>query len=155
MDTSRKNLFVIPLLLAVVVTLFAVWSGAAAGAPRERVIEIRAQQFSYNPGVIEVNRGDRLVIRLIATDVAHGFYLDGYELKTSALPGQDGILEFVADRPGRFMFRCSLTCGSFHPYMIGWLRVRPNVFMNASYLLTAMVAAGAVLFMWRSKEGGV
>lgn len=146
---GRPTVAVLTVLLVVVAWILLYPRSAA---PRERVIEIRAQQFYYEPGIIEVNRGDRVILKLIALDVAHGLYLDGYELQTSAVPGKESLLQFVADKPGRFMFRCSVTCGSFHPYMVGWLRVKPNVYMNISYLLTGVMATGAIFFIWRSKE---
>ena len=36
----------------------------------------------------------------------------------------------MADKSGRFSFRCSETCGEFHPYMIGFLEVTPNSRFN-------------------------
>ncbi len=96
-------------------------------AQEERFFEIRAKKFSYTPNIIEVNKGDFVRIRLISEDVHHGFFLDGYGVNTSAHPGQDGSISFMAERPGRFSFRCSVTCGEFHPYMIGYLIVKPNI----------------------------
>ena len=115
--------------------LFAV-VGASLDAttppPQERVITLNAKRFQYSPNIIEVNRGDKVTIRLLSTDVHHGFYLDGYEQETSARPGMDGSVSFVADKIGRYAFRCSMTCGSFHPYMIGHLRVKPDLRLLAS-----------------------
>lgn len=95
-------------------------------APRERFIDLTAQRFSYTPNIIEVNRGDRITLRLRSKDVHHGFYLDGYEVETNARPGQEGTVHFVALKTGKFSFRCSMTCGPFHPYMVGYLKVRPD-----------------------------
>jgi cytochrome c oxidase subunit 2 len=92
----------------------------------EQFIEIMAKKFSYTPKTIKVKRGDSVTIRLISEDVTHGIYLDGYGLETRAHPGQDGSISFVADKTGRFAFRCSVTCGEFHPYMVGFLVVDPN-----------------------------
>jgi cytochrome c oxidase subunit 2 len=63
-------------------------------------------------------------------DVTHGLYLDGYGINIKARPGLIGKATFVADKPGRFSFRCSETCGEFHPYMIGFLEVTPNTRFN-------------------------
>ena len=92
----------------------------------DRFFELRAKKFVYTPNIIKVNKGDTVKIRLISEDVQHGFYLDGYGLRTSAYPGQEGSLKFTADKTGRFSFRCSVTCGALHPYMIGHLYVAPN-----------------------------
>ncbi len=105
----------------------------------EKSFEIRAKKFSFTPNIIHVTCGDVVRIRLISEDVHHGFFLDGYGIKTSAHPGQDGSLKFTADKTGRFSFRCAVTCGEFHPYMVGYLVVGPN--------LRYAAAAGSVLFI--------
>jgi len=111
-------------LLFAVVALALYWS---TPAPQERTITLTAKRFAYEPNIIEVNRGDRVTVLLRSTDVHHGFYLDDYEHEMTARPGQDGAVRFVADRSGRFVFRCSMTCGPFHPYMVGYLRVKPDL----------------------------
>ena len=95
-------------------------------APTERHIHIEASSFEYAPAAVSVNPGDRVTIELAARDVVHGWYLDGYDLNLTADPGQPARLSFVADRPGAFRFRCSVTCGPLHPFMIGKLNVGPN-----------------------------
>ncbi|MGH9600932.1 MAG: cupredoxin domain-containing protein [Terriglobales bacterium] len=129
------------LLFAVVATgLYA-----TAPPPREHVITLTAKRFQYSPNIIEVNRGDKVTIRLLSTDVHHGFYLDGYEQETSARPGMDGSVTFVADNVGRYAFRCSMTCGSFHPYMIGHLRVKPDLRLLASLWVFSSLLAIALV----------
>jgi heme/copper-type cytochrome/quinol oxidase subunit 2 len=98
----------------------------AAAAPVERVFHIEASSFEYKPGLIHVNPGDRVTIELAATDVVHGLYLDGYGLSLEADPGKTERLTFTADRTGTFRFRCSVTCGPLHPFMIGKMRVGGN-----------------------------
>lgn len=117
--------------------------------PEEKTITINAQQFSYTPGTIEVNRGDRVTIRLISTDVHHGLYIDGYELSTDARPGQDGSLTFVANDTGKFAMRCSVTCGAFHPYMIGYLKVKPDYRLFGSIWLAIGIFIGSILLVSR------
>ena len=114
------------LLLALAIVFVPV--PVKAGTPttrtvRTRTIRIEAAQFQYAPGVVSVNRGDRVTLEVVATDVVHGLYLDGYDLQVTANPGQTARLTFVADRPGTFRFRCSVSCGALHPFMIGKLRV--------------------------------
>jgi heme/copper-type cytochrome/quinol oxidase subunit 2 len=99
---------------------------ALAVAPAERTFRIEASSFEYSPAVLHVNQGDHVTLELAADDVVHGLYIDGYNLDVVADPGQTARLSFVADRPGSFRFRCSVTCGALHPFMIGKLNVGPN-----------------------------
>lgn len=94
--------------------------------PVERRIRIEASRYAYAPATIRVNPGDHVTLELISTDVVHGIYLDGYDLEVTADPGQTARLSFVADKPGSFRFRCSVTCGELHPFMIGKLAIGPN-----------------------------
>jgi len=128
--------------------LFVVVAGAlysTTPAPQERVITMTAKRFVYEPHIIQVNRGDRVTVLLRSTDVHHGFYLDGYEQEMTARPGQDGTVSFVADRTGRFVFRCSMTCGPFHPYMVGYLRVKPDLRLLGSLWVFGSLLALAVV----------
>ncbi|HIQ04269.1 MAG TPA: hypothetical protein EYH31_01075, partial [Anaerolineae bacterium] len=98
----------------------------ALSSPTARYINLDATQFQFTPARLRVNQGDRVIITLTASDVVHGFYLDGYSLKTRVEPGIAQRIEFVADRPGKFRYRCSVSCGPLHPFMIGELVVNPN-----------------------------
>ncbi len=145
------NRAVLQVLLAGVA---AVALGAAPPAGEEHFFEVRARKFEYEPHVLRVNRGDRVRIRLLSEDVAHGLYVDGYDLNVVANPGEDGSLTFTADRTGRFIFRCSVTCGEFHPYMIGHLKVEPNTpfFTYAALLLVLGAGILAITAVRRRRE---
>jgi hypothetical protein len=55
--------------------------------------------------------------------------------------GPDYPLTFVADRPGTFRLRCSVTCGAMHPFMIGKLQVgNNNLLLRGSGLALLLVA---------------
>ncbi len=119
----------------------------------EKMITITARRFQYMPNIVRVRRGDVVTLRLLSEDVHHGLYLDGYELQTSALPGQAGVVRFVADKVGKFAFRCSVTCGAFHPYMIGYLKVEPDYrFWGATGLLLALFG-GVLAFVGSPRSG--
>lgn len=123
-------------------------SGKTGGEDKMVEVDITARQWAYDPGIIEVNQGDRVRLKVMATDVMHGLSLDGYdEVNAKLKVGQPVMIEFVADRPGRWMFRCSETCGSFHPYMIGWLRVKPNWYAGASWFGAALIGFGFTAFL--------
>lgn len=116
--------FIVIGLLALVIWLAPLPTFAAS--PTERVIRIEASSFQYSPSIINVNPGDRVTLELAATDVVHGLYLDGYDLDLTADPGQTVRHTFIADQSGSFRFRCSVTCGPLHPFMIGKLTVGTN-----------------------------
>lgn len=97
--------------------------------PTERTFRIEASSYEFSPGVIRANPGDRVTIELTSMDVVHGLYLDGYGLQVEADPGQTETLTFTADRSGTFRFRCSVTCGDLHPFMIGKLHIGPNILL--------------------------
>lgn len=117
--------------------------------PVTHEITMTADQFSYDPPVLRVNRGDRVRLTLQASDVVHGFYLDGYGLETRVEPGITEEIEFVADKTGKFRYRCSVSCGTLHPFMIGELVVGPNLPFIRGIALLGVVLAGTLFFLWR------
>ena len=112
-------------------------------SPTSMDLTIKARQYAYDPPVLHVNYGDTLRIKLVSLDVTHGFFLEGYDIdaKVNAQrktfmfrhpsEGEDWTevedFVFVANRKGKFRYRCSQTCGSMHPFMQGELIVKPNL----------------------------
>jgi heme/copper-type cytochrome/quinol oxidase subunit 2 len=113
-------------LTAIALAVLLVPAPNLSAAPADRHIRVEAGMFEYAPFAISINPGDRVTIDLVSTDVVHGLYIDGYDLSVTSDPGQTQSLRFVADKPGSFRFRCSVTCGALHPFMIGKLDVGPN-----------------------------
>jgi len=143
----------------------------ALAPPQERDLVITAHKYGYDPEVVHVNRGDHVRIRLVAKDVTHGFYLEGYDLDAKARPENPTFwlrrpsagekyheveeIEFVASRTGKFRYRCSTTCGYMHPFMQGELIVSPNYLFSTSVGLSAGLVVGMLLFFRRpAAEGG-
>lgn len=122
---------------------------AAAGGDAEHIIHVTARSFSFEPGIIHVSRGDRVIIELESLDATHGIYLDGYDLSVEAEPGHPARLTFTADRSGSFRFRCSVACGNLHPFMIGQLKVGPNIPFHVALAALAAVTLGAFWFFGR------
>jgi ferredoxin len=120
----------------------------------QRVVEIKARKYAYTPGVITVNEGETVVLKLISEDVTHGLYIDGYEKGFFVPPGEIRVMGFKADRTGRFTFRCSVTCGEFHPYMVGYLKVLPNRNYHAGIFLVGLLGLGSLLLSLTGKESG-
>jgi heme/copper-type cytochrome/quinol oxidase subunit 2 len=113
--------------------------------PQERTFRIDAQQFAYSPSKLKVNPGDKVIIQLVSTDVVHGLYVDGYDISIEADPGQTKTLTFIADKPGSFRFRCNVTCGAMHPFMIGKLTVGTNNWLFRSVGLAMITIIGVIV----------
>lgn len=107
------------LLLAPAAALLA---PLARSAPA-REIQVVARRFVFEPGTITVTVGTPLVLRFHAPEVPMGFSLPDYGVRTDIVPGQEALLRFVADKPGRFTFLCDVFCGSGHESMSGELVV--------------------------------
>jgi heme/copper-type cytochrome/quinol oxidase subunit 2 len=115
--------------------------------PEERVFHVHASSFEYHPGILKVNPGDRVTIHLTSMDVVHGLYIDGYDLDVQADPGQSQSITFTADRSGSYRFRCSVTCGDLHPFMIGKFTVGSSILLYRSSALSLLAVFAAIL--WR------
>ncbi len=121
----------------------------AAASAQARTIDIQARAFSYDPGTIQVHRGDTVTVKLEAMDAMHGLAIDGYNVDIHAEPGQSAQATFVVDHEGTFKFRCSVTCGALHPFMIGQLQVTPDLPLARALVAMAIAALGALLYFWK------
>ena len=122
--------------------------------PTHRTIRLEASQFAYTPGIIRVNPGDTVTIELVSMDVVHGFYLDGYDASVTADPGQTASLTFTAGRSGSYRFRCNVTCGPLHPFMVGRFQVGPNMLLWRLVALAVLAALTMVFLRPRFPQGG-
>jgi len=119
-------------------------------APQERHVQVSTRMFAFEPGELRVNRGDTVVLTVESEDVVHGLYMDGYAVNAQVEPGQSAQVRFVADRPGKFRFRCSVSCGNLHPFMIGELVVEPNLPFWRAVAASLIAVVGATLAFWKS-----
>jgi heme/copper-type cytochrome/quinol oxidase subunit 2 len=144
----RTVIWLLPFVLAAGLVVW--WPALPSGEPAVRRIALDAAQFAFSPGHIEIRQGDTVIIDLTASDVVHGFYLDGYGLETRVVPGVTQQIAFTADRPGKFRYRCAVSCGPLHPFMIGELVVTPNTpfWKAAGFVLLALAAM--LTYLWRS-----
>jgi len=134
-------------LLLIVLTL-SLSSGTAArpanlpGALPEniQVFTITAKKYAFDPSAIRVKAGTRVQLKITATDHAHGFSIKESPEENSGKAGlvfstpqgcqkieegQTATVEFVAQTPGTYSFRCCVHCGWHHRSMKGELIVEP------------------------------
>jgi cytochrome c oxidase subunit II len=110
--------------LATVAVVGAVAEGQTA-SPAARTIEVTAGEFKFEPAVIEVAEGERVVLKVRTTDgKKHGLAIKELGVKT-ALPktGEVVPIEFTAGAPGTYTIACSVYCGNGHKRMKGQLVV--------------------------------
>ncbi len=79
-----------------------------------------------SPVVLEVSKGDMVVLKLKSSDVVHGFSLKdfGIFITKGIQPGKVTLVSFKADKAGTFTFSCNAICGDNHQNMVGTLVVK-------------------------------
>jgi heme/copper-type cytochrome/quinol oxidase subunit 2 len=89
-----------------------------SSAGKIKDIAMKAESWKFTPNVIDVNRGDlvRLHFTTAQDEVAlyngHGFGIEGYNVNAFLLKGTQQTVEFLADKPGTFTFRCTSFCSA-------------------------------------------
>ncbi|HZP94971.1 MAG TPA: cupredoxin domain-containing protein [Candidatus Limnocylindria bacterium] len=141
-------------IAALSLVLLVAWAPAPVGTSGvTHDVKVATFQFGFTPNVIRANLGDEILIHLTSRDVSHGFYLDGYGIEVRVEAGQTKDIRFTANRAGTYRFRCAVTCGALHPFMIGQLVVEPNVpFAAAAAVVAGSAVAGYVWSVRRREE---
>lgn len=155
------------IIFIIIITILGFTGGLFFGSkgivPQERHFTIEARQYAYNPPRIKVNKGDKVYLRFSSKDVTHGFFLEAYDIdckiraqyphfwvrhpSVSEEYEQAEEISFIADKPGKFRYRCSITCGYLHPFMQGELIVEPNLIFPVSIgLSVSLILASLVYF---------
>ena len=128
--------------------IFCLRSGAVpqaaqpASAGETQVINVTAKKYEFEPATIRVKQGTRVQLRITATDHAHGMKISqtaeggdsqakpglvfsGPQDCTRIEEGKTETVEFVAQAPGTYPFRCCVHCGWHHKAMKGAVVVEP------------------------------
>ena len=132
------------LLSAILVLLNSSARPAHSPSPAEGVqtVEMIAKKYEFEPATIRAKQGTRVQLKVRATDHAHGFKIsdvpEGAEMNSKPglvfataqdcskiEEGKTETIEFVAQKPGTYRFRCCVHCGWHHRAMKGELIVEP------------------------------
>jgi plastocyanin len=138
------------LMMAMMAAMLALTSGTVAkrsdssptAADGVQVIAVTAKKYEFDPSPIRVKQGTKVQLKISATDRSHGFIIsnipDGAAIGSKAglvfsspqdcrkiEEGKTEIVEFVAQTPGTYSFRCCVHCGWHHRGMKGELIVEP------------------------------
>jgi cytochrome c oxidase subunit 2 len=122
MDATRtKFIFSIFISSALILVL-----GAKVNADESvpRVIQVSAKKFEFTPNVIELKKGEPVVLELTSTDRKHGFKLKSLGIDVQIKPGEITRVALTPDKAGEFSFHCSVFCGSKHEDMGGKIVVK-------------------------------
>ncbi|MFQ5884367.1 MAG: hypothetical protein ACE5IO_04630, partial [Thermoplasmata archaeon] len=79
-NLPAKLLLIYFLFLLALPLVTAVASAGHAPGHRMVEIEVTARNYAYDPERIIVREGDHVRLRIRTVDVAHGFFLDGYDI---------------------------------------------------------------------------
>jgi cytochrome c oxidase subunit 2 len=110
----------------------------SVGAQKQdvQVIEITAKKYEYSVSPVHVKAGTKVQLKITATDHDHGFKIgtvpdDAMPKDTAGLiftsaqdcwqlkKGETTTIEFLAQTPGTYTFKCCHTCGLGHKGMKG------------------------------------
>lgn len=73
-----------------------------------RRIEVIATNFDFDPEEIFVTAGEDVAIVLTSRDLLHDFTIDDIEIHVTADRGETAVGGFRADRPGEYVFYCTI-----------------------------------------------
>ena len=103
------------------------------GNVREITVVAKKDQWRFDPELVEVDRGDKIVMTVVNEDsYDHGIAIDAFGI-SQRMPAQSTIkVEFIATQEGEFPFYCSVPCGEGtlnekkrgHFDMVGKMHVR-------------------------------
>lgn len=97
---------------------------SSTAQPPPRVIDVTAKKYEFVPSTIEVTQGERVVLRVTATDRLHGIGIKRFKVNTEVPRGKTVDVEFVASEAGTFPVLCTEDCGKGHDDMTGTLVVK-------------------------------
>jgi cytochrome c oxidase subunit II len=126
--------------VASVTTGIAAPGSAPQSDANTKTIEISAKKYDFSPSEIRVAKGTRVELKVHSVDDTHGVKLDVYpeggkdkgtpglvfdhpDQNGKVAKGADQVLDFVAQTPGTYDFKCAKFCGFGHDKMKGKLIV--------------------------------
>ncbi len=95
-----------------------------SGSGKTVEMTIDAFNFGFTASQVTINKGDKVKIKFTSSSGTHGLAIPEFGISAGPVsPGQEEIVEFVADKSGSFDYFCNIPCGSGHGGMRGKLIV--------------------------------
>jgi cytochrome c oxidase subunit 2 len=137
---KRFPLSIVPKSLLSLATLLSLSASVRAQVQGAQVIEVTAKKYEYSSSPVHVKNGTKVQLKITATDHDHGFRIsavpDGAQRNGAAglifsssqecwqlNKGETTTIEFLAQTPGTYTFKCCHTCGLGHRGMKGQIVV--------------------------------
>ena len=133
-----------PALILLVVSIFTYTTMLAADPPvddRPPDLVVTGLQWWWRveypqSGVVTANEihvpvGRPLLVRIVAADVAHDFWVPQLGPKRDLLPDQQNHIWLQADAPGTYLGACSEYCGAEHAWMLIRVIAQPQAEFDA------------------------
>lgn len=134
----RRTMKCLPMLMALlsaVAPLYAAHAHALMLAEPVKIrVEVNADGFNHNGGAdfnIDVEQGQLVEITFVWADEKnpddeHIFVLDGYKLRSEKINSthRETTLKFIADKVGKFGFKCDIDCENHDLLQKGHLNVK-------------------------------
>lgn len=87
-------------------------SAESPAKQRVRTFQVYGDNWEWSPDVIQVQKGDHVVLRLKSFRASRSFVVKDYGIDVFLPQDQDVKFEFDADRVGTFVFKCGRPCGN-------------------------------------------
>lgn len=94
-------------------------------APGRYEAHVVSKMFSFKPSPLKVPKGSIVDFYVVATDVVHGFYIDGTDVNLMAIPNAVNYAQAHFEKPGKYQVICHEFCGLGHQDMVGTIEVTP------------------------------
>jgi heme/copper-type cytochrome/quinol oxidase subunit 2 len=137
---NRSALSILPASLLVLAIFVSLSRSVLAQGQDVQVIQITAKKYEYSVSPVHVKVGTKVQLKITAIDHDHGFKIavvpdgaipdgtagliftsaqDCWQLKK----GETTMIDFLAQKPGTYTFKCCHTCGLGHKGMKGQIIV--------------------------------
>ena len=82
-------------------------------------MKVHARRFVYTPNVINLKKGEPVVLEFTTEDVLMGFSIPDLDARADIEPGKTTRLRLTPQQAGTFDFLCDIFCGGGHENMHG------------------------------------
>ena len=81
------------------------------------VVAISAKRFEFTPNQVTLKKGEKVTLRVTASDRDHGFLQEDLGIDLDLQPGKVSEITITPQTAGRFVAICDDFCGSGHGNM--------------------------------------